>query len=107
MSNGITVRRDDSSEKDDIILIQSKAIEALKKLTCAEKRSKIIVRENLVDFNRWMMYSSSLIMPPTVNDEYMLNYIYPLHEAIQLEERNEEAEELARHVRELRDMAQS
>ena len=102
---GLHVNTD--SENDnmrDTIRSQTRVKELLFKLMDKQRTDQI--PEVVPRFSKWYLYDTSLWLYPGRLSVVKEN-IYPLHCAIELNERNEEYERMLAHVAELRELART
>ncbi|XP_014218536.1 probable ATP-dependent RNA helicase spindle-E isoform X2 [Copidosoma floridanum] len=101
----INIKKDENDNNEDqAIFCQKKVYMFLTNLTDHPTKSQ--QKQKILNFGGWNMYDDSLFIRPTksvIKDDS----IYPLHNALSLEDRNEIAEEMFHHIKELRQLAMS
>lgn len=100
---GICVKSDEIEDLDEeAIRCQHKVIEILRKLT--DRPTKSQKPEKIINFHKWSLYNEALFLQPT-KEVIKEDSVYPLHCALQLEERDDVAEDMVLHLQELRTLA--
>lgn len=95
---------DDLDYHDDderIINCQNHIQRAL--LELRDRRRRLQDPMEIDNFNKWNCYHSSMFLHPARGTRK--NEIYPLHKALELRERNDELEEIIKHLAELHRLA--
>lgn len=104
MSTGMMLPIPGSNDKnsEDVLFCQNRIKSILFELMQTDRKSKL--KEMMNDFNQWCLYDKSLFLPPgklVINQ----NYIYHLHCALDLEEKNDEMEKYRDNLSKLRTWA--
>lgn len=100
---GICVKNDDVDDwHEQAIICQSKLYKFFKDWTGMKKKSQR--KEKVLNSTSWGLYDDSLFLVPK-DKAIKVDSIYPLHNALDLEEQDEELEELREHVAELRELS--
>lgn len=102
---GICVKSDEIDDwHEQAITCQTRLFKFFKDWSGIKKKSQKV--EQILNSNKWGLYDDSLFLVPK-DKAIKEDSIYPLHNALQLEEHNEELEDLEDHIAELRGLSVS